>query len=68
MIRVKPVEIAQGVGATLVIIGLSMLLPFGAVCLIVGLAVLGVSIAYEVQSKRTPPAVAPAPTSPMDGS
>lgn len=67
MIRVKPVEVVQVVGAILTTIGLLMLLPLGAVCLIVGLSVLAVGTFAEVQSKRTP-AVTPAPTSPTEGS
>jgi hypothetical protein len=67
MIRLSPVEIAQGAGAALAIVGLLMLLPLGAVCLIVGLVVLCVSTFAELQGHKRPPR-SPAPTSPTDGS
>ena len=51
----SPLEIAQGAGTALAVAGLLMLLPLGWVCLIVGLAVLGVATTAELRSK-TPPA------------
>lgn len=59
----SPVEIAQVLGAVLTVGGLLMLLPLGWVCLIVGLAVLGVAVLVEYRARPTP-----TPTSPTDGS
>ena len=63
MITRKPssLEVAQGAGIALALIGLLMLLPLGWVCLIVGLTVVGVATYAE---HRTP---APVPTTPTVG-